>query len=78
MITHRCGLHAVEALMFLHREGQAIKAEHAMARLIRDLLAEAAETGDVHRRRVRRALQVLLPVPSRRPAACPPKPLWTA
>jgi hypothetical protein len=44
MITHRCGLHAVEALTFLHRDGQAIKAEHAMARLIRDLLAEVAET----------------------------------
>ena len=46
-ITHRRGRHAVELVAFLHRDGHAVQAEHTVARLIRDLLAEAAGTGDV-------------------------------
>jgi AcrR family transcriptional regulator len=46
-ITHRRGRHAAELMTFLHQDGHAIRAEHTIVRLIRDLLAEAAGTGGV-------------------------------
>jgi AcrR family transcriptional regulator len=46
-IAHRRGIHAMDLMTLLHRDQQVNVAERQVERVIRDLLTEAAEVGDV-------------------------------
>jgi AcrR family transcriptional regulator len=46
-IAHRRGIHAADLMTLLHRDQQVNVAERQVERVIRDLLTEAAEVGDV-------------------------------
>ena len=47
LISHHCGRHGTELVGFLHRGEHVARAQQQLIDLIRDLLIEAAETGDV-------------------------------
>jgi AcrR family transcriptional regulator len=47
MIAHRRGIHAMDLMTFLHRDQHVSVAERQVERVIRDVLAEAAEVGDI-------------------------------
>jgi AcrR family transcriptional regulator len=48
LISHEShGHHNTELAAFLHRDEQVVRAEHRLREMIRDLLTEAAEAGDV-------------------------------
>ena len=47
LISHHRGRHATELAPLLHRDEHAIQAQQHLTDIIRDLLTEAAETGDV-------------------------------
>ncbi len=47
LISHHREQHATELAAFLHRDEHAVQAQQRLTDIIRDLLTEAADTGDV-------------------------------
>ena len=47
LICHHRGQHAAELAAFLHRDEHAARAQRRLTDIVRDLLTEAADTGDV-------------------------------